>query len=71
MLHLTTSKIKGSNLPYITSEIRQMARQCDVLGEKANKTGSRYLWQAFQQITHKVTYKFRQARSEYILFQEN
>ena len=50
-------KIKGSNLPYITSEIRQLARQCDYLREKANKTVSRYLRQAFQKIKHKVTCK--------------
>ena len=62
---LDNIKIKGSNLPYITSEIRQLARQRDFLRKKANKTGSRYLRQAFQQIKHKVTYKIRQARSEY------
>ena len=62
---LDNIKIKGRNLPYITSEIRQLARQRDYVREKANKTGSRYLRQAFQQIKHKVTYKIRQARSEY------
>ena len=62
---LDNIKIKGSNLPYITSEIRQLVRLRDYLREKANKTGSRYLRQAFQQIKHKVTYKIRQARSEY------
>ena len=37
---LDNIKIKGSNLPYITSEIRQLVRQRDYLREKANKTGS-------------------------------
>ena len=57
-------KIKGNNLPYITAKIRQLARQrfCE---KKANKTGSKYLRQAFQQIMDRVTYKLRSLRSEY------
>ena len=55
-------KIKGNNLPYITAEVRQLARQRDFLRKKANKTGSKYLRQSFQ---HRVTYKLRSLRSEY------
>ena len=62
---LDNIKIKGSSLLYITSEIRQLARQSDFLRKKANKTGSRYLRQAFQQIKHNVIYEIRQARTEY------
>ena len=58
-------KIKGNNLPYITAEVRQLARQRDFLRKKANKTGSKYLKQAFQQIKNKVTYKLRSLRFEY------
>ena len=58
-------KIKGNNLPYITAEVRQLARERDFLRKKANKTGSKYLRQAFQQIKHRVTYKLRSLRSEY------
>ena len=32
--------IKGTSLPYITMEIRQMIRQRDYLRKMANKTGS-------------------------------
>ena len=60
-------KIKGNNLPYITSEVRQMARQRDFLRKKANQTGSKYLRQAFQHIKKRVTYKVRKLRSEYYL----
>ena len=60
-------KIKGNNLPYITSEVRQMARQRDFLRKKANQTGSKYLHQAFQHIKKRVTYKVRKLRSEYYL----
>ena len=58
-------KIKGNSLPYITAEVRQLARQRDFLRKKANKTGSKYLKQAFQQIKNKVTYKLRSLRFEY------
>ena len=58
-------KIKRNNLPYITAEVRQLARQHGYLRKKANKTGSKYLRQAFQQIKHKITYKVRKPRSEY------
>ena len=57
--------IKGTSLPYITMEIRQMIRQCDYLSKMANKTGSPCLWQAFQQIRNKVTYSIRKARADY------
>ena len=59
------NKIKGNNLPYITPEVRQLAGQRDLLRKKANKTGSKYLKQGFQQIKNRVTYKLRSLRSEY------
>ena len=60
-------KIIGNNLPNITSEVRQMARQRDFLRKKANQTGSKYLRQAFQHVKKRVTYKVRKLRSEYYL----
>ena len=51
--------IKGTSLPYITMEIRQMIRQRDYLRKMADKTGSPYLRQAFQQIRNRVTYSIR------------
>ena len=65
--HAPVDSIKGNNLPYITSEVRQMARQHDFLQKKANRTGSKYLCQAFQHIKKRVTYKVRKLRSEYYL----
>ena len=44
---------------------RKFARQRDFLRKKANKTGSKYLKQAFQQIKNVVNYKLRSLRSEY------
>ena len=46
------------SLPYITAEVKQLARQRDFLKKK-------YLQQAFQQIKNRVTYKLRSLRSEY------
>ena len=58
-------KIKDNNLPYIAAEVRQLARQRDFLRKKANKTGSKYLKQAFQQMKNRVTYKLRSLKFEY------
>ena len=57
--------IKGNNLPYITKEVRQMIRQRDYLGKKANKTGSNILRQAFQQIRNKMTCTIRKLKAQY------
>ena len=35
-------------MPYITSDLKQMIRQCDYLKAKAVKTGSKILHQAFR-----------------------
>ena len=57
--------MRGSNLPYITADIRRLARQRDFLRKKANKTRSSYLRKAFQQIKHRVTYTVRKLRADY------
>ena len=49
-------KIKANNLLYINCEGRQLIRQTDYLRGKANKTGSEYLRQAYQQIRSRVYY---------------
>ena len=53
---VTDMKIKGNNLPYINSEARQLIRQRDYSRGKANKTGSEYLRQVYQQIRNRVYY---------------
>ena len=40
-------RIRGNNLPYITAEMRKLIRTRDYLKKTANKTGSKYLHQAF------------------------
>ena len=49
----------------MTSEIRKMIRQRDFPKAKANKTGSKYLWQAYQQMRNKVGCKLRKSKQEY------
>ena len=62
---LAKIRVKGNNLPYVTTEVRRLVRQRDFLRKKANKTGSNYLRQASQRLTHKVTYMLRKLRSNY------
>ena len=54
-----TIRVRGNNLPYVTAEVKSMMRQRDYLRGKANKTGSKYLRQAFQQVRNKVDYTLR------------
>ena len=57
--------VRGNNLPYVTAGVKSMMRQRDYLRGKANKTGSKYLRQAFQQVRNKVDYILRNLKSEY------
>ena len=70
---VTGIKIKGNSLPYITSDIRKLIRQRDYLKKKANKTGSKYLWQTYQHLRNKVKYSIRTARANYYsnMFEEH
>ena len=49
----------------MTTEVRRLIRQRDFLRKKANKTGSNYLRQASQRLTHQVTYMLRKLRTDY------
>ena len=61
-----TLKIRGKTAPYVTSEIRKMIRQMDFLKAKANKTGSTYLWQAYQaEMRNKVGCRLQKIKKEY------
>ena len=44
---ITYIQVKGSKIPYVTSELKAMIRQRDYLRAKANKTGSSVLRQAY------------------------
>ena len=58
-------KVKGNNIPYVTSELKSMIRQRDYLRAKANKTGSCIIRQAYNQIKTKVSQKFYSSRKNY------
>ena len=51
-------RVKGNNIPYVTSELKCMIRQRDYL----NKTNSCILRQAYNQIKTKVSQKFYSSR---------
>ena len=62
---MTKIKIKGNNLPYITSKVRRMIRQRDYHTKKTNEAGSKYLWQAFLNIRGRVYQELRHLRNSY------
>ena len=51
---VTTIKVKGNSLPYVTSELRALIKTRDYLRTNANKTGSECLRQAFNHTRNKV-----------------
>ena len=59
-----TIRVKGNNLPYVTAEVKSVMRQRDYLRGKANKTGSKFLRQAFQHLRNKVDYTLRKLKSD-------
>ena len=60
---VTKIKIKGNNVPTITSKVRRMTRQRDYLRKKVNETGSKYLRQAFLNIRDRVYQELRYLRN--------
>ena len=61
---LAKIRVKRNNLAYVTIGVRRLIQQRDFLRKKANKTGSNYLRQTSQRLTHKVTYMLRNLRFE-------
>ena len=62
---VTKIKIKGNNLPYITSKVRRMIRQRNYLRTNANETGSKYLRQAFLNIRGRIYQELRYLLNSY------
>ena len=60
-----TRQVKRDNLPNVMAEVKSMMRQRDYLRGKANKTGSKYLQQAFQHLHNRVNYTLRKLKSDY------
>ena len=57
--------VKANRLPYVTSELRKMIRQRDCLRGKANKTGSRILRQAYDQVKNAASHTLYKLRKSY------
>ena len=62
---IKTIRVRGNNLPYVTAEVKSLMRQRHYLGGKANKTSSKYLRHAYQQLRKKVDYTLRKLKSDY------
>ena len=59
---ITSMRLRDNKAPYITSELKSLIRQRDYLKAKANKTGSKYFYQAFLNIRNqakRLLYKLR------------
>ena len=57
--------VRGNNLPYVKAEIKSMMKQRGHLRGKANKTGSKYLRKAFQNLHNQVNYTLIELTSDY------
>ena len=62
---ITNIQIKGSKIPYVTSELKAMIRQRDYLRDKADKTGSKVRRQAYGQVRAKVNHRLYILRKNY------
>ena len=62
---IKTIRVRGNNLSYVTAEVKSLMRHRDYLRGKANKTGSKYFRQAYQQLRNKVDYTLRKLKSDY------
>ena len=62
---VTNIRLKGSTLPYMTKDLKNMIRQRDYLKAQAVKAGSKYLFQAFRQIRSRVFSSLKQLQKDY------
>ena len=62
---VTKITVQNNRLPYATSDLKKLLRQRDYLRGKANKTGSKYLRQAFQQVRARANFELKKARREF------
>ena len=62
---LITIKTRANKLPYVNADLRRLIRQRDYLRGKANRTGSKLLSQAFNQMRSRVNHELHKARKDY------
>ena len=61
----TSMRLRDCKAPYITSELKSLIRQRDYLKAKANKTGSKYFYQAFLNIRNQTKRLLHKLRKSY------
>ena len=62
---LITIKTRANRLPYVNADLRRLIRQRDYLRGNANRTGSKILRQAFNQMRSRVNHELYKARKDY------
>ena len=62
---LITIKTRANKLPYVNADLRRLIKQRDYLRGKANRTGSKLLRQAFNQMRSRVNHELYRARKDY------
>ena len=62
---LITIKTRANKLPYVNIDLRRLIRQWDYFRGKANRTGSKLLRQAFNQMRSRVNHELYKARKDY------
>ena len=62
---LITIKTTANRLPYVNADLRRLIRQREYLRGKANRTGSKILRQAFNQMRLRANHELYKARKDY------
>ena len=62
---IISMRLRDNKAPYITSELKSLIRQRDYLKAKANKTGSKYFYQAFLNIRNQAKRLLHKLRKSY------
>ena len=62
---ITSMRLRYNKAPYITSELKSLIRQRDYLKAKANKTGSKYFYQASLNIRNQAKVLLYKLRKNY------
>ena len=62
---IVTRRIRGRSLPWLTSEVKQMMHERDLLHKKAIKSNKELHWSSYKRLRNMVTAKMRKEKSAY------
>ena len=64
---VTKITVQNNRLPFVPSDLKTLLRQRDYLRGRANKTGSKHLRQAFQQVRARANFELKKSKKR-VLF---